>query len=283
VATFKGGSSKSAWFQPAKHGNFDGAYDRKVVDAWFAKMEDYIHATKVGQHSVVELTQSYLKGYAATWWRTLKQEEGKNHGYTWEFFKKRVEFEFVPRNSDYIFRCKLRNLVNATNDNLWQYVRVYSELMFEIRHTHGLDRMCQFVMGLPTWAKRKLEENWPSSLSEAIMKVEGFSNVGRGGKSGFKKDNKFLHKKLRHEGEWNREQESPRKEKSKQFQGSGFKPKGNFVKKRAPFKGNQPKGDVGAKPKGTCFNCNEVGHYSKDCPKFETGNEGSNELPSTPT
>jgi hypothetical protein len=40
-------------------------------------------------------------------------------------------------------------------------------------------------MGLPTWAKQKLEENWPFSLSEAIMKVEGFSDVGRGEKSGF--------------------------------------------------------------------------------------------------
>jgi hypothetical protein len=54
-------------------------------------------------------------------------------------------------------------------------------------------------VGLPTWAKRKLEENWPASLSKAIIKVEGFSNVGRG--------EKF-----------------------------GFKPKGNFVKKGAPFK-----------------------------------------------
>jgi hypothetical protein len=33
--------------------------------------------------------------------------------------------------------------------------------------------------------------------------VEGFSDVGRGEKSRFKKDNKFLHKKARHEGEWN--------------------------------------------------------------------------------
>jgi len=56
-------------------------------------------------------------------------------------------------------------------------------------------------MGLPTWAKRKLEENWFSSLSKAIMKVEGFSNLGRGEKSGFKRDNKFLDKKPRHEGE----------------------------------------------------------------------------------
>ncbi len=29
------------------------------------------------------------------------------------------------------------------------------------------------------------------------------------------------------------------------------------------------------KPKGACFNCNEVGHYSKDCPQSKMGNEGS--------
>jgi hypothetical protein len=39
-------------------------------------------------------------------------------------------------------------------------------------------------------------------------------------------------------------------------------PKGNFVKEGAPFKAGQPKRDVGGKPKGACFNCNEVGHYS---------------------
>jgi hypothetical protein len=88
------------------------------MDAWLAKMEDYIHATKVGRYSAVEFAQSYLKGYATAWWKTTRQEERKNHGYTWEFFKERVESEFVPRNSDYILWCKLRDLVNATNDNL---------------------------------------------------------------------------------------------------------------------------------------------------------------------
>jgi len=132
VVALKGGSSKNARYQPAKPGNFDGARDRKVVDVWLAEMEDYIHAAKVGRHSAVEFAQSYLKGYVATWWRTVRQEEGKNHGYTWEFFKDRVETEFVPRNSDYISRCKLCDLVNATNENLRQYVRAYSELMLEI-------------------------------------------------------------------------------------------------------------------------------------------------------
>jgi len=91
VAALKGGSSKGVEFKRAKLENFDGARDRKVVDAWFAEMEDYLHAAKVGRHSAVELAQSYLKGYASTWWRMVRQEEGKTHGYTWEFFKERSE------------------------------------------------------------------------------------------------------------------------------------------------------------------------------------------------
>ncbi len=45
-------------------------------------------------------------------------------------------------------------------------------------------------MGLPIWAKRKLEETWFASLFKAIMKMEGFSDVGRGEKFGFKKEKK---------------------------------------------------------------------------------------------
>jgi len=72
VMALKGGASKDAKFQPAKPGNFNGARDRKVVDAWLSEMEDYLHAVEVGRHSAMELTQSYLKGYAATWWRTVR-------------------------------------------------------------------------------------------------------------------------------------------------------------------------------------------------------------------
>jgi hypothetical protein len=70
----------------------------------------------------------------------MKQKERKTHGYIWEFFKECIKLEFNPKNYDYISRCKLYDLVNATNDNLCQYVRVYTKLMLEIRHMHELDQ-----------------------------------------------------------------------------------------------------------------------------------------------
>jgi len=110
----------------------------------------------------------------------MKQEEGKTHGYTWEFFKEQIELKFIPKNSNYISRCKFCDFVNATNDNLCQYVRVHFEFMLKMRHMYESDYVCYFVTRLPTWAKRKLEENWLASLSKAIMKVEGFSGCGLG-------------------------------------------------------------------------------------------------------
>ncbi len=53
--------------------------------------------------------------------------------------------------------------------------------------------------------------------------MEGFSDVRRGEKSGFKRENKFPHKKAHHEGEWNQGQDTSKGEKPKQFQSSGFK------------------------------------------------------------
>jgi hypothetical protein len=63
----------------------------------------------------------------------------KTHGYTWEFFKECIKLELLPKNYDYISRCKFHDLTNAMNDNLCQYVRAYSELMLEIQHMHELD------------------------------------------------------------------------------------------------------------------------------------------------
>jgi ribosomal protein L44E len=118
VEALKGRSFKGIGFKPVKLENFDKVWNWKVVDVWLAEMEDYFHAAKTRRHSTMELAQSYLKGYASTWKRTTRQKERKTHGYTWEFFFKCIELESIPKNSDYISRCKLCDLVKATNDIL---------------------------------------------------------------------------------------------------------------------------------------------------------------------
>jgi hypothetical protein len=62
----------------------------------------------------------------------MRQKEGKTHGYTWKFLEEHIEFEFNLNFFDYISRCKLHDPVNATNDNLHQYVRTYYKLMLDI-------------------------------------------------------------------------------------------------------------------------------------------------------
>jgi hypothetical protein len=65
----------------------------------------------------------------------VRQEERNNHGYIWEFFKEHIELEFIPKNSNYISKCKLCDLVNT----LHQYVRVHIEFLLETQHMHELD------------------------------------------------------------------------------------------------------------------------------------------------
>jgi hypothetical protein len=151
IKALKGGSFKNVGFKPTKLGNFNGVQDQKVVDVWFSKMEDYLHAAKVRQHSTVELVQSYLKGYISTWWKMVREKERKSPNYTWEFFKECIELEYISKNSDCISRCKLRGLLTTTNDNLHQYVKAYTKFMLEVQHIHELKRVCHFVMGLLIW------------------------------------------------------------------------------------------------------------------------------------
>jgi hypothetical protein len=55
VVALKRRLSKGVGFKLVKLGNFDRVRNQKVVDVWLAKMEDYLHAAKVGQHLAMEL------------------------------------------------------------------------------------------------------------------------------------------------------------------------------------------------------------------------------------
>jgi hypothetical protein len=64
------------------------------------------------------------------------------------------------------------------------------------------------------------------------MKVEGFLDVGWGENSEFKKENKFLHKKARYEGEWNRGQDTSKGKSPNNFKAQVSNPKEISSRKR---------------------------------------------------
>jgi hypothetical protein len=69
----------------------------------------------------------------------LEDSEARGREDPWLHMGECIELEFIPNNFNYISRCKFCDLVNTINDNLRQYVKVYTEFMLEIWHMHELD------------------------------------------------------------------------------------------------------------------------------------------------
>jgi hypothetical protein len=162
--------------------------------------------------------------------------------------------------------------------NKWQFAPIV-EGVFQ---SHAWDpayawiRLCvPFCDGAPDLGQTQARGELTCLIIWCHHESEKFFICGTGRKSGLKKENKLSHKKARHEGEWNQRQDTLKRKKPKQFQGSSFKPRKKFIKRGAHFKVGQPKGDGNGKPKGACFNCNEMKHYSEDCPKPKPRNGGS--------
>jgi hypothetical protein len=94
-------------------------------------MDNYKHMMKVNHDIVAELLQTYLEGYAQIWyWKTLN----KKWENAWLLVKRGLEerIEVIHKIFNYLPRCILQDLVNGNNDNLWQYVKAYTEFMLKL-------------------------------------------------------------------------------------------------------------------------------------------------------
>jgi len=103
----------------------------KVVEVWFSKMDNYKHMMKVNHDIVVELLQTYLEGYAQIWYWKMLDKKWEN---AWLLVKGGLEerIKVIHKNFNYLPRCILQDLVNGNNDNLWQYVKTYTEFMLKL-------------------------------------------------------------------------------------------------------------------------------------------------------
>jgi hypothetical protein len=94
-------------------------------------MDNYKHMMKVNHDIVVELLQTYLEGYAQIWYWKMLDKKWEN---AWLLVKGGLEerIKVIHKNFNYLPRCILQDLVNGNNDNLWQYVKTYTEFMLKL-------------------------------------------------------------------------------------------------------------------------------------------------------
>ncbi|KAL9259365.1 RNA-directed DNA polymerase-like protein [Drosera capensis] len=165
---------------------------------------------------------------------------------TWEDFKKDLKFHFYPENAQYEANLNLRKLKQT--GSIRDYVRNFTELLFQIPNMSEEDKLIYFMDGLQSWAQQELHRRGVQTLAAAIAAAESFVEFKRG-------DSK------------------PKESKRHSEKGGGEKgkaPMANFPSKESSSKGTWNKGNPkdSGKSKGEvkCYLCDGP-HYVRECPK----------------
>ena len=101
---------------PEPHG-YGGARDAKELENFLFDMEQYFRATRPdSEDTKVSIATMYLNGDAKLWWRTRWEEiqQGRCRVDTWEDLKRELRTQFLPENTEFVARRKLRQLRQST-------------------------------------------------------------------------------------------------------------------------------------------------------------------------
>ena len=138
---------------PEPHG-YGGARDAKELENFLFDMEQYFRATRPdSEDTKVSIATMYLNGDAKLWWRTHWEEiqQGRCRVDTWEDLKRELRTQFLPENTEFVARRKLRQLRQSTT--IRDYVKQFSALMLDIQDMSEKDKLFSFLDGLKPWAQ----------------------------------------------------------------------------------------------------------------------------------
>ncbi|KAJ8511860.1 hypothetical protein OPV22_002294 [Ensete ventricosum] len=139
---------------------YRGARDAKELENFLFNMEQYFRATRLdSQETKVAIATMYLNGDAKLWWRTR-----------WEDLKRELRTQFLPENTEFIARRKLRQLRQSTT--IRDYVKQFSALMLDIRDMFEKDKLFSFLDGLKPWAQQELHWRNVTKVVGAIVAAE---------------------------------------------------------------------------------------------------------------
>ncbi|XP_070034416.1 uncharacterized protein LOC142175316 [Nicotiana tabacum] len=113
-------------------------------------MEQYLHVIRVqDEKEKVTLTSMYLSEDAKLWCCTRvagDESLGRPKIESWERLKKELKNQFLPRNTSWIARDKLKKLKHT--GSVRAYVKEFTSLMLSISNISEEDKLHNFMSGL---------------------------------------------------------------------------------------------------------------------------------------
>ncbi|KAJ8493969.1 hypothetical protein OPV22_015690 [Ensete ventricosum] len=152
---------------------YGGARDAKELENFLFDMEQYFCATRLdSEETKVAIATMYLNGDAKLWWRTRWEEiqQGRCRVDTWGDLKRELRTRFLPENTEFVARRKLRQLRQSTT--IRDYVKQFSALMLDIWDMSEKDKLFSFLDGLKPWAQQELHRRNVTDVVGAIAAAE---------------------------------------------------------------------------------------------------------------
>src|SRR5574338_239806 len=223
---------------------FKGGMQAEEFLDWVANVEEIFDFKEVPEHRRVKLVATRLRGRALAWWQQTKltrERMGKSKVESWEKMKKLMKATFLPYNYQSLMYQRLQNLRQGTKT-----VNNYADEFYHLIARNDImeteeQLTARFVGGLRMQIQDMVNMFDPRSVAEAHQKALAWEKQGRRGGGVFTNYN-------------NRN-------------------KGAGSSSNVPKASNKPVVQEVAKPKVNtnfkCYNCQEVGHKSSECPKLK--------------
>ncbi|XP_059064670.1 uncharacterized protein LOC131856766 [Cryptomeria japonica] len=233
---------------------YQGKMDSEEVLGWLDALENYFEYEEMEDEKRVKFAKTKLRGTTLTWWKSL-QNDRMSRGLTritnWARMKNLIKEKFLP--SDYSIHVKrMRQHLKQKDMDVMAYIEQFHKLSIRGGYEEEDEKVARYINGLKYHLQDEIGLQVPRTIGEcyqlAIRAEEkvrrrqersrrgGNTNRGRGGRGqGPKNDDKG---------------------------------KESFSESRGGY--NQRGGRGFGQGRGTfrCYYCNELGHPSFKCPKW---------------
>lgn len=152
---------------------YTGSRSAKELENFLYDMEQYFTTARIAEEDKLNIATMYLNGDAKLWWRTRDSDDvsaGRPRIDSWSKLRKEMRDQFLPSNTSWIARDRLRNLRHT--GSVREYIKDFSSLMLDIQNMSDEDKLHNFIAGMQGWAQTELRRQNVKDLPNAIATAD---------------------------------------------------------------------------------------------------------------